>query len=49
MEYIIVIGKTPDTLATQVQEKLDEGWELQGGIAVDTEDYCYQAMTSEVP
>lgn len=33
--YKILHEETTDSLSQEVQEHLDAGWELQGGVAVD--------------
>ena len=46
------ISEVVKKLEAEVNKKLDEGWELQGGVAIDKGDpYCIykmaQAMTKE--
>lgn len=47
MKYWVVAGTTVGILMTQVQTFLDEGWALQGGIAVDSRGDYLQALTAD--
>ena len=50
MRYTIVDGKGMLHLAMNVNEHLDEGWKLQGGVCVHSIGsviYYYQAMVLE--
>lgn len=43
-EYTVVFGLSREELTISVNNHLDAGWELQGGVAVGRKVY-YQAMT----
>jgi hypothetical protein len=55
MKYIIVCCKDLIEFAARVNDALDDGWRLQGGLAVtattdhrgDFEEWFYQAMVKE--
>ena len=56
IEYMIVSATSPAALIKKVNDKVQQGWQLQGGIAVavimnqDVGIYdFYQAMTRERP
>lgn len=38
MKYKIECGRSPAQVAQDVREALRDGWELQGGIAISTEN-----------
>ena len=42
-DYVIVLDRTHTGLEKQVNQKLSEGWHLQGGVGVYGQDH-YQAM-----
>lgn len=46
MEYVILQENTPYSLAQSVENHIEKGWKLQGGIAAD-EHGIYQAMVKE--
>jgi len=50
--YDVVFSKLLSNLINQVNERLENGWELQGGISfLETDDYYYyycQAMIKKV-
>ena len=47
MRYRVVTGTTVGILMTRVQTFLNEGWALQGGIAVDSAGEYLQALTAD--
>lgn len=59
MKYIILTDDRSEDLARQVNDKLAEGWKLQGGVSVNQfdpgKDYDFyhtllaQAMTKDEP
>jgi hypothetical protein len=38
MRYIVVCENSPDGLVSQVANRLNEGWQLQGGVSVSPID-----------
>jgi hypothetical protein len=38
MRYIVLCDNSPDGLVTQVGDRLNEGWQLQGGVSVSPID-----------
>ena len=56
MEYKIIANNRWEELQKAVQERLDNGWSLQGGVAAslsENDEYCYnlyaQAVVREKP
>ncbi len=50
MKYILLSGTTMESLVGRVNDKLKDGWKLQGGVAaldISTEYAYFQAMTKE--
>ena len=50
MEYIVISNTSPYDLEKKVNEKLTEGFKLQGGIAAGNllgKDYYFQAMIKD--
>lgn len=45
MRYLVVTGTTIGILLERVQKFLDEGWVLQGGVAVDSDGDYLQAVS----
>lgn len=43
-QYTIIRSPSMSSLATNVNERIDAGWEPIGGIAVDADGDHYQAM-----
>jgi len=39
MKYDIVKAKTVDDLISRVQQKMNEGWMVQGGVTILQNDY----------
>lgn len=46
MKYIVISRYRKDEFAIEVNNKLSEGWQCQGGVAV-ADDIYYQAMIKE--
>ena len=44
MEYEILVQESRIKLEKAINKRLAKGWILQGGVAVDSDDYLYQAM-----
>jgi hypothetical protein len=52
MLYDIVSGRSINELKYVIRERLESGWKLQGGVAVEICQYAtfyHQAMTLETP
>jgi hypothetical protein len=49
MKYIVVVADDPNQLAKFVEEKLDDGFELLGGVAVNMKGMYLQAMVKYTP
>lgn len=47
MRYWVVTGTTIGILMERVQKFLDEGWAIQGGIAIDSDGDYLQALTAD--
>lgn len=48
-EYKVIHALSIDQLEKQVNERLADGWQLQGGVAFDSESSVFmQAMTNEL-
>lgn len=43
-EYYIVCGDGLKSLEQQVSKRLNSGWQLAGGIFIDADKVCIQAM-----
>lgn len=43
-EYQVLCADTSNDLASLVREYLEDGWLPQGGIAIDSEGWAFQAM-----
>ncbi len=48
IEYQVILAPTAQILTVRVKIEIFEGWIPLGGVAVDKDDYLYQAMTREV-
>jgi len=48
MEYNILMGTNIVSLIAQVNSHLKDGWILQGGVSVASDDWLYQAMVKPV-
>ncbi len=45
MQYTLILSYSPSGLISQVQDQLAEGWQISGGIAIDTNlGYWVQPM-----
>lgn len=49
IKYYIVIGKSKSVLETSVNEYLEAGCELRGGVAIGPNGFLYQAVTYSQP
>lgn len=49
MEYKVVYNMNNGTLQKWVEEMIQEGWEVQGGVAVDEKGLLYQALIKKTP
>ncbi len=47
MDYQIATGYGPSELALKVNELMDRGWKLAGGVAVEPASNGYAAMYSQ--
>jgi hypothetical protein len=51
MEYKIITSNQWEELQKAVQERLDNGWNLQGGVAAslsENDEYCYPLFAQAV-
>ena len=47
VRYIVVSNHNLIGLVEKVNKEIREGWKPLGGVAVDGDDYFYQAMVKE--
>ena len=45
MEYTIVQEDNIDKLIEEINNLLSKGWQAQGGVTLDRDDWFYQALT----
>lgn len=48
-EYAVLCESSVEILERTVDRYLEAGWELQGGVAVDSNDCLFQAIAREKP
>lgn len=49
MEYKILYNMSSGVLQSWVEDALQDGWELQGGVAVDDKGALYQVIIKKTP
>lgn len=49
MEYKILYNMSSCILQGWIEDALEDGWELQGGVAVDEKGLVYQAIIKKTP
>lgn len=44
VDYAVVQASSNNSLAARIRNYIQDGWQPLGGVSVDCDDYCHQAI-----